>query len=71
MIPDPIVQVVVGALLAFAGATQVYMWREIVALRKSKHLHANVLQRHIGRFARIGQALNIEWDDVEDDLMKG
>jgi hypothetical protein len=45
--------------------------REVLALRRSKHLHANVLQRHIGRFARIGERLGIEWDDVEADIMKG
>jgi len=69
--PEQVVQLVVGTLLTLAGAVQVYILREILSLRKSKHLHANVLQRHIGRFARIGERLGIEWDDIEADLMKG
>lgn len=68
---EAIAQIAIGVLLTLAGAVQVYMWKEITGLRKSRHLHANVLQRHIGRFARIGEKLGIEWDDLEADLMKG
>lgn len=71
MSPEQVTQIAVGALLTLAGAIQAYLLLEIAKLRKSKHLHANVLQRHIGRFARISQILKIEWDDVEADLMKG
>ena len=71
MSPEQVIQIAVGALLTLAGATQLYMWLEIVKLRKSRHLHANVLQRHVGRFARIGERLGIEWDDLESDLLKG
>ncbi len=71
MSPETITQIAVGLLLTLAGAVQAYMLREILSLRRSKHLHANVLQRHIGRFARIGEKLGIEWDDLEADLMKG
>ncbi len=60
-----------GLILALVSGIQVYVLREILSLRRSKHLHANVLQRHIGRFARIGERLGIEWDDVEADIMKG
>jgi hypothetical protein len=63
-----VADIAITALLALAGATQVYIWKEILSLRRSRHVHANVLQRHIGRFARIGEVLHIEWKDLEDDL---
>jgi hypothetical protein len=61
-------QIVVGILLTVAGSLMVYVWKEIISLRKSRQKHANILQRHVGRFARIGDVLHIEWNDLEDDL---
>lgn len=71
MSPETVIQLLVGALLAIAGATQMYMWKEIVRLRTSRNVHGHILQRHTGRFARIGEKLGIEWDDLEADLLKG
>lgn len=60
--------IIFAAFMTLAGALQVYIWKEILSLRKSRHLHANILQRHVGRFARIGDVLHIEWNDLEGDL---
>lgn len=66
--PDHIFDVLVGALLAVVSAVQLNIWKEILSLRRSRHHHANVLQRYAGRFARIGDELNIRWDDFESDI---
>jgi hypothetical protein len=59
---------IAAALLALTGAVQLVMWREILKLRDSRYHHAQVLQRHVGRFARLGERLGIEWDDLEKEL---
>jgi hypothetical protein len=57
-----------SALLAITGAVQLVMWKEILGLRLQARHHAQVLQRHVGRFARLGERLGIEWDDLEKEL---
>lgn len=71
MSADTVALLAVGVVVSLSGAIQLYILREIAQLRRSRHVHANVLQRHIGRFARIGEVLRIEWNDLADDLAKG
>lgn len=71
MSADTVALFAVGVVVSLSGAIQVYILREIAALRRSRHVHANVLQRHVGRFGRIAETLRLEWDDLENDLGKG